>query len=235
MPPFRGTGCSGGPASATRWATAAPALCSSSAAGIARSPSTTPATSTRSSDARSASCTLDEKLTTAIVAYDLANAHAIASGMPDSLNLSPPTGRATSQRSADSASPGSPSDGTSSTAMRPTGCCAVSRSGYSTDTSNGAAPMTRRRTGVETAGGAGGLAGIPARFSARRSEGDERHFRPAERVDGAEVTAPVRISPPSCAVTRLRVPSVATSITLRRGRPRPCWRASSSIRASPRA
>ena len=33
---------------------------------------------------------LDEALTTEIVAYDLANSHAIASGMPDSLNLSPP-------------------------------------------------------------------------------------------------------------------------------------------------
>jgi len=36
--------------------------------------------------------TLDEKLTTDIVAYDLANAHAKATGVPDALNLSLPTG-----------------------------------------------------------------------------------------------------------------------------------------------
>ncbi len=36
--------------------------------------------------------TLDEKLTTEVVAYDLANAHAIASGKPDALDLSTPTG-----------------------------------------------------------------------------------------------------------------------------------------------
>ena len=35
---------------------------------------------------------LDEKLTTEVVAYDIANGHAIASGATDSLNLSPPTG-----------------------------------------------------------------------------------------------------------------------------------------------
>jgi hypothetical protein len=49
-------------------------------------------TSTRSSGRSLGELTLDEKLTTAVVNYDIANGNAIAAGAKDSLNLSTPDG-----------------------------------------------------------------------------------------------------------------------------------------------